>query len=100
LAFLDLGVGVREKDYDRRRFLKAAATVTWATPLVMTLPAQRAAAQGVSCIPAAASCANYVVISGVGPACIPPQGQLATCCTGACLPDEDALVCRCTEVDP
>lgn len=86
--------------YDRRRFLRAAATVTWATPLVMTLPARSAGAQGLSCIPAGASCANYVVISGVGPACIPPMGQTATCCTGACLPDEDILACRCMEVGP
>lgn len=84
--------------YDRRRFLKGAATVAWATPLVMTLPARRAGAQAVSCIPQGVSCANYVVITGVGPACIPPQGQTATCCEGACLPDEDELTCLCVAI--
>ena len=43
-------------ELDRRRFLKQASTVAWATPLVLTLTASRAGAQAISCIPTGLAC--------------------------------------------
>lgn len=36
-------------ELDRRRFLKHAGTVAWATPLIVTMAAGRAGAQAFSC---------------------------------------------------
>src|SRR3712207_7698793 len=45
---------VNHEGMERRRFLRAAATVAWATPAILTLTANRAGAQ--SCVPQGASC--------------------------------------------
>jgi anaerobic selenocysteine-containing dehydrogenase len=55
---------------DRRAFLKKTATVAWATPLLLTLSAGRAAAQ-VSCAPAGTPCGvwNGTTCTGVAVIC-------------------------------
>jgi hypothetical protein len=56
---------------DRRKFLRRTATVAWATPLLLTLPAGRAGAQG-SCAPDGFPCGEWN-----GTSC---TGISATCC--------------------
>ena len=49
--------GRRSEDgIERRRFLKGAATVAWATPLILTMTAHQAGAQGMSCLPNGGPC--------------------------------------------
>ena len=57
---------------DRRKFLQRAATVAWATPVLLTLPASRAGAQVGSCAPDATPCGVWN-----GSAC---TGLTALCC--------------------
>jgi hypothetical protein len=45
-----------EEGIERRRFLKGAATVAWATPLILTMSAHQAGAQGMSCLPNGGPC--------------------------------------------
>lgn len=45
-----------DEGVERRRFLKGAMTVAWATPLVLTMTARQAGAQAMSCIPNGAPC--------------------------------------------
>lgn len=71
----------------RREFLKQAATVAWATPLILTMAAPSASAQ-VSCIPAGSPCGNDV--EGI---CIPSQ-TLQPCC-GQCVPSQNGIGCFC-----
>lgn len=74
---------------DRRQFLKKAATVAWATPLVLTVGASRAGAQGVSCLPSLTICG------------IPDGGGCDTtgftaCCMGFdCVQVTQLNICRC-----
>src|SRR5918999_989320 len=42
---------IAEEGIERRRFLKGAATVAWATPMILTMTAHQAGAQAMSCIP-------------------------------------------------
>ena len=44
---------------NRREFLRQAGTVAWATPLILTLAAGRAGAQGISCAPAGTGCGTW-----------------------------------------
>lgn len=60
---------------ERRRFLKAAATVAWATPAILTLTANRAGAQ--SCIPQGAPCDACIGIN----CCIAGTDPLPCCCS-------------------
>lgn len=72
---------------ERRRFLKAAATVAWATPAILTLAANRAGAQ--SCVPHGASCdacfgVNCCIVAGDAiPCCCSDPNDLTTC-AGVC----------------
>jgi hypothetical protein len=73
---------------DRRRFLRGAATVAWATPLVLTLGASQAGAQVGS--PACAAAANRpngcpCDTSGQcqGGCCCGPPGGPGLCSTSA-----------------
>ena len=52
---------------DRRQFLRRSATIAWATPLLLTLPASRAGAQ-VSCAPGGTPCGvwNGSTCTGAG----------------------------------
>ncbi len=43
----------------RRDFLRRAGTAAWAAPLVITLGAERAGAQGISCSPAGTACGTW-----------------------------------------
>ena len=47
-----------KKLMERRRFLRNAATVAWATPVIMTLGASGAQAQAVSCVKPGAACGS------------------------------------------
>lgn len=47
----------RDRKEDRREFLRRSATVAWATPLLLTLPARGAAAQ--SCAPDGTPCGEW-----------------------------------------
>lgn len=44
---------------NRREFLRQAATIAWSAPLVLTLAAGRAGAQGISCAPAGTPCGTW-----------------------------------------
>lgn len=91
---MDDDTGLTPQQSSRRRFLRQAATVTWATPFILTMTAPRAAAQ--SCLPTGTSCGNYMEIAGIGPVCQPLQG--AALCCGDCLPVPQELACRCSEL--
>lgn len=73
---------------ERRRFLKAAATVAWATPAILTLAANRAGAQ--SCIPQGASCDACIGVN----CCLAPGNSLPCCCSDANDVTTCAGVCR------
>lgn len=64
--------------FDRRRFIKGAATVAWATPLILTLGASAANAQNLP-VPSPAACI---------PAANKPEGcpcsSSAQCADGCC----------------
>jgi hypothetical protein len=47
---------VADQGIERRRFIQGAATVMWATPLILTLTADRANAQQASCLPNGGQC--------------------------------------------
>lgn len=79
-----------ERVESRRDFLRQAATVAWATPLILTMAAPSASAQG-SCIPAGSPCGNDV--DGI---CIPSH-TLQPCC-GVCVPSENGFGCFCVEI--
>jgi hypothetical protein len=69
---------VSQEAIERRRFLKGAAVVAWATPAILTLTANRAGA--VSCI---------------------PHNVLCDACTGVncCIQGSDAVPCCCSDPD-
>ena len=49
--------GTPEQGLERRRFLKGAATVAWAAPMILTMSARPAGAQvGASCLPNGGPC--------------------------------------------
>ena len=49
--------GMPEQGVERRKFLKAAATVAWAAPMILTMSARPAGAQvGTSCLPNGGPC--------------------------------------------
>jgi hypothetical protein len=63
----------RDSNFDRRKFIKGAATVAWATPLILTLGASQAGAQ----IPSPGSCVGAIKDDGC-----PCVGS--SDCTGGC----------------
>jgi hypothetical protein len=67
---------------ERRRFLKAAGTIAWATPAILTLTASRAGAQ--SCVPHNAPCDACVGVN----CCIASGESLPCCCS-----DPNSPVC-------
>ena len=77
-------------EHDRRTFLKRAGTVAWATPLIVTLGASRAAAQA-SCLPSGSGCGIYFEDMN-GPGCAASSVGNLLCCT-ACVPVSGACVC-------
>lgn len=79
---------VSREGMERRRFLKAAATVAWATPAILTLAANRAGAQ--SCVPQGASCDACTGIN----CCIAGSDPLPCCCSDANDVTTCAGVCR------
>ncbi len=66
---------VDHEGMDRRRFLKVAATVAWATPAILTLSANRAGAQ--SCVPQGVPCDACVGVN----CCIAGSDPLPCCCS-------------------
>lgn len=79
---------VNHESMERRRFLRAAATVAWATPAILTLTANRAGAQ--SCVPQGASCDACVGVN----CCIAGSDPLPCCCSDANDVTTCAGVCR------
>lgn len=75
---------------DRRRFLKRAGTVAWATPLILTMAGGTARGQAFSCAPPSTQCGVYVAING---SCI-----IEEVCCNDCLPlvPETGNPCFCT----
>lgn len=78
-----------QEGVERRRFLKAAATVAWASPLILTMTASRAGAQ--SCIPRGATCS---ACPGGLNCCIQGSDTLPCCCSNASDVTTCAGVCR------
>ncbi|MDQ3915608.1 MAG: hypothetical protein M3323_09825 [Actinomycetota bacterium] len=78
---------VAQEGMERRRFLKAAGTIAWATPAILTLTANRAGAQ--SCVPHNAPCD---ACAGVN-CCIQTGDSLPCCCSNPATPDCGG-VCR------
>ena len=66
---------------DRRRFLKGAATVAWAAPVIATLSASPAYA---ACIPQNGLCSGA-----------PPNCGTSDCCTGLSCKPGSGNKCRC-----
>ena len=79
---------VHREGIERRRFLKGAATVAWATPAILTLTANRAGAQ--SCIPQGSPCDACVGVN----CCIAGSDPLPCCCSDANDTTTCAGVCR------
>ena len=74
----------------RRKFLKQAATAAWATPLVLTLAANRAGAQAISCLPSLTTCGAPVAGGGCNTA------GFVACCPGMSCVQVTGGLCRCT----
>jgi hypothetical protein len=85
----DQGTVESKSGMDRRRFIKSAATVAWATPLILTMTAGRASAQT---LPSLFPCVNSP--SGTGCPCSVSADCTSGCCCGggpfslACAPDQ------------
>lgn len=79
---------VNDVGMERRKFLKAAATVAWATPAILTLTANRAGAQ--SCVPQGASCDACVGVN----CCISGSDPFPCCCSDINNTTTCAGVCR------
>jgi hypothetical protein len=79
---------VSREGIERRRFLKGAAAIAWATPAILTLTASRAGAQ--SCVPRGAPCdacaggVNCCVQSGDPIPCCCSDPDDLTNCGGVC----------------
>ena len=76
---------------DRREFLKRAGAVAWATPLILTLAADRAGAQVLSCAPVGSGCGTWSTPLN---ACIP----IGTVCCNDCVrgTGQSDMFCFCT----
>lgn len=79
---------IKQEGMERRRFLKAAATVAWATPAILTITANRAGAQ--SCVPQGAPCDACVGVN----CCLAGSDSLPCCCSDANDVTTCAGVCR------
>ena len=81
---------------ERRRFLKAAATVAWGTPLILTMTARQASAQGGSCLPNGGPCDACV-----GMPCCDEDGPEdgGCCCTDFNQPADCSGVCVAVDAD-
>ncbi len=81
---------------DRRRFLRHAGTIAWATPVVMTLSSKAAWAKP-PCTPRGETCGRVVSVSGGQGVC--SLSGFANCCTACtCKPPKRAKVgkpCKC-----
>jgi hypothetical protein len=85
-----------EDGIERRRFLKGAATVAWATPLILTMTAHQAGAQAMSCLPNGGVCD---ACQGM-PCCdadLPDDG--GCCCSDALLTTECSGICVAVDAD-
>lgn len=68
----------------RRKFLKRAGAVAWATPFILTITADRAGAQAASCAPSTFFCGIYdQFTSRCSPTGMP-------CCT-SCVPAAEQI---------
>ncbi len=77
-------IGQREA-IDRRRFLKGAATVAWAAPVIATLSASPAYA---ACVPLDGNCGPLDPVTNACPA--------GNCCTGLnCKKPRTRNICEC-----
>ena len=65
---------------DRRRFIRAAGTLAWTTPVVMTLSAEPVWAAA-KCTPRGRTCGRVTDCSAPGGVCTDTGGFLR-CCTG------------------
>ena len=81
-----------EQVRERRTFLKQAAAVVWATPVILTLASERALAQGISCCPTGSACGNWVEELGT---CVQAQGVI---CCGTCVHIPGTDFCGCDGV--
>jgi hypothetical protein len=77
-----------DAELERRQFLKGAATVAWATPLILTVVGDNAGAQ--SCVPLGAPCDACVGVN----CCIQGNDPFPCCCSDADDPTTCAGVCR------
>lgn len=67
-------------DIDRRRFIKRAAAIGWATPVILTAMASSAAAShATDCVHSGSLCGTWSAAQG---RCVPVPGELAlgVCC--------------------
>lgn len=71
-----LGELNRDESIDRRRFLRRAGAVAWSTPVIMTVLASRAGAQG-TCLANGSTCSTTSA-----PFCCTTPIQLTCCPTG------------------
>lgn len=78
---------VSQEGMERRRFLKAAGTVAWATPAILTLMASPAGA--VSCVPHNAPCDACVGVN-----CCVQSGDSVPCCCSDPNSSDCGGVCR------
>lgn len=80
---------------DRRRFIKRAATVGWATPVILTMLATSAAASNHDCIATGSQCGTDNLAGGCND--VPPgSGSTTNCCAGmSCVPSGDLVTCIC-----
>ena len=74
---------VADQGIERRRFIQGAATVMWATPLILTLTADHANAQTMSCIPNQSPCD---ACQGVSCCDADPPDDGGCCCSDALAP--------------
>ena len=68
---------------ERRRFLKQAVIVAWATPTVLTISARRAGAQAASCMPNGGPCD---ACQGLACCDADPPDDGGCCCSDALAP--------------
>ena len=78
-----MSAGHEANEIERRRFLKGAATVAWATPLILTMSAHTAGAQAMSCIPEGSACSACAGMPCCGAKCCCADALLSGC-SGVC----------------
>jgi hypothetical protein len=73
-------INEEQRTFDRRRFLRGAATVAWATPLILTVSASSAAAVTVPCTPNGVACGDIPTTCCAGNCCCTSQDFPAGVC--------------------